>query len=66
MTIMGELYTTEERPRAQSLFSLVWGVASIVGPLVGGFVTDHLVVALGVLPESAVRARGRRARRTGL
>ncbi len=41
MTIMGELYTLEERPRAQSLFSLVWGVASIVGPLVGGFVTDH-------------------------
>ena len=41
MTIIGDLYTFEERARAQSLFSLVWGVASIAGPLVGGYITDH-------------------------
>lgn len=41
MTIIADLYTLEERPRAQSLFSIVWGVASIAGPLAGGFITDH-------------------------
>ncbi len=41
MTIMGDLYTPEERPRAQSLFSIVWGIASIVGPIAGGFITEH-------------------------
>jgi MFS family permease len=42
MTIVGELYTLAERPRAQALFSGVWGVASIAGPLVGGYITDYL------------------------
>jgi len=42
MTIVGELYTLVERPRTQALFSGVWGVASIAGPLVGGYVTDYL------------------------
>ena len=40
MTIVGELYTLSERPRVQALFSGVWGVASIAGPLVGGYITD--------------------------
>src|SRR5687768_12240252 len=42
MTIVGELYTLAERPRTQALFSGVWGVASIAGPLVGGYITDFL------------------------
>jgi EmrB/QacA subfamily drug resistance transporter len=42
MTIVGELYTLAERPRVQALFSGVWGLASIAGPLVGGYVTDAL------------------------
>jgi EmrB/QacA subfamily drug resistance transporter len=42
MTIVGELYSLRERPRAQALFSGVWGVASIAGPLVGGYITDSL------------------------
>jgi EmrB/QacA subfamily drug resistance transporter len=42
MTIVGELYSIEERARAQALFSGVWGVASIAGPLVGGYITDAL------------------------
>jgi EmrB/QacA subfamily drug resistance transporter len=40
MTIVGELYTLGERARTQALFSGVWGVASIAGPLVGGYITD--------------------------
>lgn len=40
MTILGDIYTMEERARRQGLFSMVWGVASIVGPLVGGYITE--------------------------
>lgn len=42
LTIIGEIYTLEERARMQAVFSGVWGVASIGGPLVGGWITDAL------------------------
>lgn len=42
MTIIGELYTIAERARVQALFSGVWGLASIAGPLAGGYITDAL------------------------
>jgi EmrB/QacA subfamily drug resistance transporter len=42
MTIIGELYTLAERARTQATFSGVWGVASVAGPLVGGYITDAL------------------------
>ena len=42
MTVIGELYTLEERGKAQALFSGIWGLASIAGPLVGGYITDAL------------------------
>jgi EmrB/QacA subfamily drug resistance transporter len=42
MTIIGELYTLAERARMQAVFSGVWGVASIAGPLVGGYITDAI------------------------
>ncbi|PYV42002.1 MAG: MFS transporter, partial [Acidobacteria bacterium] len=42
MTINGDIYTVAERARIQGLFSGVWGLASIIGPLAGGFITDQL------------------------
>ena len=42
MTIIGDIYTLEERTRMQAVFSGVWGFSSLVGPLIGGFITDHL------------------------
>ncbi len=42
LTIIGEIYTLRERARMQAVFSSVWGVGSIVGPLIGGFLTDTL------------------------
>jgi EmrB/QacA subfamily drug resistance transporter len=42
MTINGDIYTLTERARMQGLFSGVWGLASILGPLAGGFITDNL------------------------
>jgi EmrB/QacA subfamily drug resistance transporter len=42
MTIVGDLYGLEERARKQGYISGVWGVASLVGPLLGGVLTDHV------------------------
>lgn len=42
MTIIGDIFTIEERTRMQALFSGVWGLSSIIGPIVGGFITDQI------------------------
>jgi EmrB/QacA subfamily drug resistance transporter len=42
LTLVGDLYRLEERPRIQGLLSGVWGIASIVGPPVGGAIVHHL------------------------
>ena len=42
MTIVGDLFGLERRARMQGLISGVWGVASLVGPLVGGVLSDHV------------------------
>src|SRR5215213_5617663 len=39
MTIIGDVYTLEERAKMQADFSGVWGLSSVVGPVVGGFIT---------------------------
>lgn len=39
-TLIGDIYTLEERGRMQGLFSGVWALASLVGPLLGGWLTD--------------------------
>jgi EmrB/QacA subfamily drug resistance transporter len=41
-TILGDIYTLEERGRVQGLFSGVWGLSSVVGPALGGVLTDTL------------------------
>src|SRR5258706_6811528 len=39
LTVSGDLYSLEERGKIQALFSGVWGFASLVGPLLGAFLT---------------------------
>jgi MFS family permease len=41
-TILADLFPPRERGKYAGLLSSMWGVASIVGPAVGGFITDHL------------------------
>lgn len=40
-TIIGDLYPGEQRARMQGLFSGVWGIAGLLGPLVGGMFVDQ-------------------------
>jgi len=41
-TIIGDLYPGEERGKMQGLFSSIWGIAGLVGPLAGGFIVDNI------------------------
>ena len=64
MSIIADHYTLEERGRTQGLLSAVWGVASVAGPLVGGYITAllswrwvfYLNIPFGVLAAAAVAA----------
>ena len=40
--MVGDMFTLENRARMQGLFSSMWGLSAIVGPLLGGFLVDHL------------------------
>ena len=41
LTIIGDIFTLQERAKVQGLFSGVWGLSSIIGPFVGGLIVDH-------------------------
>jgi len=40
--IIGDVYSFEQRAKVQGLFASVWGISSILGPVVGGFLVDGL------------------------
>src|SRR3989441_1237334 len=42
LTIVGDIYNLEERAKMQGLFGAVWGVAGLVGPLLGGIIVKYL------------------------
>jgi EmrB/QacA subfamily drug resistance transporter len=41
LTIIGDIFSLEERATVQGLFSAVWGLSSVIGPLLGGLIVDH-------------------------
>lgn len=41
-TIVGDVFTLEERPKVQGMIGAVWGVASLAGPFLGGILIDIL------------------------
>ena len=71
---IGDLIPPRDRGRYQGLFGAVWGFATVVGPLLGGFFVDHLtwrwifyinlplgVVAVAVIGGAFPLRAGRRA-----
>jgi EmrB/QacA subfamily drug resistance transporter len=42
LTMIGDLFTLQERAKVQGLFSFVWGGSSLIGPALGGVLTDQL------------------------
>ena len=46
-TIIGDLFAARERGRWQGLFGAVFGLSSVIGPLLGGWLTDgHTIFGL--------------------
>jgi MFS family permease len=39
IAVVADLYSLRERARIQALFSAIWGTASLIGPLLGAFLT---------------------------
>src|SRR5690242_2086604 len=42
LTIVGDLFDVRERARWQGVFGAVWGIAGLVGPLLGGAIVHYL------------------------
>lgn len=40
--IIADLFEPADRPRYQGLFGAVFGLSSVIGPLLGGFLTDQI------------------------
>ena len=41
-TIVGDIYTIEERARIQGYLSSIWGISAILGPALGGALAEYL------------------------
>ncbi|NEU06336.1 MDR family MFS transporter [Clostridium senegalense] len=41
-TIIGDIFDISERAKIQGWLSTVWGIASLIGPFLGGFLIDYL------------------------
>lgn len=42
LAVIGDLFTPAERGKYQGLFGAVFGISAIIGPLLGGFLTEHV------------------------
>jgi EmrB/QacA subfamily drug resistance transporter len=42
LAVIGDLFTPAERGKYQGLFGAVFGLSSIIGPLLGGYLTDNI------------------------
>ncbi|WP_438351896.1 MDR family MFS transporter [Paenibacillus sp. FA6] len=40
-TIIGDIYPLQQRAKIQALISSVWGISSLIGPLLGGYFVDY-------------------------
>ncbi len=42
MTLVGDLYSLEERAKVQGYIASVWGISSVVGPTLGGVFSEYV------------------------
>ncbi|WP_245737007.1 MDR family MFS transporter [Micromonospora pattaloongensis] len=42
MTMVGDLYTVEERARVQGYLASVWGISAVLGPALGGVFSEYV------------------------
>ncbi|QHW34807.1 MFS transporter [Paenibacillus rhizovicinus] len=42
MTIIGDIFPPDRRGKMQGIFGAVFGLSSVIGPAVGGFIVDHM------------------------
>ena len=55
-TVVGDIFPPAIRARWQGIFGVVYGVANLIGPTLGGYLTDHGPL-LGTLVTNATRWR---------
>ena len=59
ITVVGDLYTVEERSRVQGYVAGVWGAAAVIGPALGGVLAEYTswrLIFLVNIPLGAVAA----------
>jgi EmrB/QacA subfamily drug resistance transporter len=40
LTMIGDMFSFQQRAKMQGLFAGIWGISSVIGPLLGGFLVD--------------------------
>ncbi len=55
-TVVGDIFSPAERAKWQGIFGVVYGVSNLVGPTLGGWLTDHGPL-LGTLVTDSTRWR---------
>ena len=61
-TIIGDIYSTEERAKIQGYLSSVWGISAVLGPVIGGIIVYYISwkyvfwvnVQLGIIAMSGI------------
>jgi EmrB/QacA subfamily drug resistance transporter len=41
-TIVGDIFTAEQRAKWQGVFGAIFGLSSVIGPFIGGLIVDHI------------------------